>query len=142
MFTGEYRHTLDDKGRLAVPARFRAQLEDGAVVSRWIDGCLAIHTRTGWDALAEKVAALPITDAASRLFGRSIFAGAAETELDRQGRILLPSCLREGIGLEGEAVVVGSRDHAEIWAPATWADYRRAMDDPAAFAQAIQGLGI
>ncbi|MEO5919399.1 MAG: division/cell wall cluster transcriptional repressor MraZ [Candidatus Limnocylindrales bacterium] len=142
MFTGEYRHTLDGKGRLAVPARFRAQLEDGAVVSRWIDGCLAIHTRTGWDALAEKVAALPITDAASRLFGRSIFAGAAETELDRQGRILLPSYLREGIGLEGEAVVVGSRDHAEIWAPATWADYRRAMDDPAAFAQAIQGLGI
>ena len=142
MFTGEYRHTLDDKGRLAVPARFRAQLEDGALVSRWIDGCLAIHTRTGWDALAEKVAALPITDAASRLFGRSIFAGAAETELDRQGRILLPSYLREGIGLEGEAVVVGSRDHAEIWAPATWADYRRAMDDPAAFAQAIQGLGI
>jgi len=142
VFTGEYRHTLDDKGRLAVPARFRAQLEDGAVVSRWIDGCLAIHTRTGWDALAEKVAALPITDAASRLFGRSIFAGAAETELDRQGRILLPSYLREGIGLEGEAVIVGSRDHAEIWAPATWADYRRAMDDPAAFAQAIQGLGI
>ncbi len=142
MFTGEYRHTLDDKGRLAVPARFRAQLEDGAVVSRWIDGCLAIHTRTGWDALAEKVAALPITDAASRLFGRSIFAGASETEIDRQGRILLPSYLREGIGLEGEAVVVGSRDHAEIWAPATWADYRRAMDDPAAFAQAIQGLGI
>ncbi len=142
MFTGEYRHTLDDKGRLAVPARFRAQLEDGAVVSRWIDGCLAIHTRTGWDALAEKVAALPITDAASRLFGRSIFAGASETDIDRQGRILLPSYLREGIGLEGEAVVVGSRDHAEIWAPATWADYRRAMDDPAAFAQAIQGLGI
>ena len=142
MFTGEYRHTLDGKGRLAVPARFRAQLEDGAVVSRWIDGCLAIHTRTGWDALAEKIAALPITDAASRLFGRSIFAGASETEIDRQGRILLPSYLREGIGLEGEAVVVGSRDHAEIWAPATWADYRRAMDDPAAFAQAIQGLGI
>ena len=142
MFTGEYRHTLDGKGRLAVPARFRAQLEDGAVVSRWIDGCLAIHTRTGWDALAEKVAALPITDAASRLFGRSIFAGASETDIDRQGRILLPSYLREGIGLEGEAVVVGSRDHAEIWAPATWADDRRAMDDPAAFAQAIQGLGI
>ncbi|MEO8462627.1 MAG: division/cell wall cluster transcriptional repressor MraZ [Chloroflexota bacterium] len=142
VFTGEYRHTLDGKGRLAVPARFRAQLEDGPVVSRWIDGCLAIHTRTGWDALAEKIAALPITDAASRLFGRSIFAGASETEIDRQGRILLPSYLREGIGLEGEAVVVGSRDHAEIWAPATWADYRRAMDDPAAFAQAIQGLGI
>jgi MraZ protein len=142
MFTGEYRHTVDEKGRLAVPARFRAQLDGGAVVSRWIDGCLAIHTTAGWAALADKVAALPITDASARLFGRSVFAGAAETELDRQGRVLLPAYLREGIGLESDAVVVGARDHAEIWAPATWAEYRRAMDDPDTFAQAIQGLGI
>lgn len=142
VFTGEYRHTLDDKGRLAVPSRFRTQLDGGAVVSRWIDGCLAIHTRAGWDALAAKVADLPITDAASRLFARSVFAGATDADLDRQGRVLLPAWLREAVGLEGEAVVVGARDHAEIWAPTTWAGYRRAMDDPEAFAQAIQGLGI
>ncbi|MBI2764206.1 MAG: division/cell wall cluster transcriptional repressor MraZ [Chloroflexi bacterium] len=142
VFTGEYRHTLDDKGRLAVPSRFRAQLDGGAVVSRWIDGCLAIHTRSGWDELSEKIAALPITDAPSRLFGRSIFAGATESDLDRQGRMLLPAYLREAIGLDADAIVVGARDHAEIWAPATWAEYRRAMDDPEAFAQAIQGLGI
>ena len=142
MFTGEYRHTVDDKGRLAVPSRFRAQLEGGAVVSRWIDGCLAIHTRAGWADLETKVAALPVTDASARLFGRSIFAGAAETDLDRQGRILVPAYLREGIGLATDAVVLGARDHAEIWAPATWAEYRRAMDDPQTFAQAIQGLGI
>lgn len=142
VFTGEYRHTLDDKGRLAVPARFRAQLDEGAVVSRWIDGCLAIHTQAGWDALSDKIAALPITDASARLFGRSIFAGATDATLDRQGRLLLPAFLRDGIGLTGEAVVVGARDHAEIWAPATWADYRRAMDDPETLAQAIQGLGI
>ncbi len=142
MFTGEYRHTVDLKGRLAVPSRFRAQLDGGVVVSRWIDGCLAIHTRSGWAVLADKIAALPITDASARLFGRSIFAGATETELDRQGRVLLPAYLREGIALEIDAVVVGARDHAEIWAPATWAEYRRAMDDPQTFAQAIQGLGI
>ena len=142
MFTGEYRHTVDDKGRLAVPSRFRAQLDGGAVVSRWIDGCLAIHTRTGWADLETKVAALPLTDASARLFGRSIFAGAAEAELDRQGRILLPAFLREELGLATEVVVLGARDHAEIWAPATWAEYRRAMDDPQTFAQAIQGLGI
>lgn len=142
VFTGEYRHTLDDKGRLAVPARFRAQLDEGAVVSRWIDGCLAIHTRAGWEALSDKIAALPITDASSRLFGRSIFAGATDATLDRQGRLLLPAFLREGVGLAGEAVIVGARDHAEIWAPTTWADYRRAMDDPETLAQAIQGLGI
>jgi MraZ protein len=62
VFTGEYRHTVDDKGRIAVPAKFRAQLGAGAVVSRWLDACLAIHTQAGWDALAAKVAALPITD--------------------------------------------------------------------------------
>ncbi len=142
VFTGEYRHTLDDKGRLAVPARFRAQLDEGAVVSRWIDGCLAIHTRAGWDALSEKIAALPITDASSRLFGRSIFAGATDAILDRQGRLLLPGFLRDGVGLSSEAVVVGARDHAEIWEPSTWAEYRRAMDDPETLAKAIQGLGI
>jgi len=142
MFTGEYRHTVDEKGRIAVPARFRIQLEGGAVVSRWIDGCLAIHSRSGWDDLAARVASLPITDAAARLFQRQIFAGAIETDLDRQGRVLVPTYLREETGLATDAVVVGIRDHAEIWAPDRWATYRRAMDDPGAFAQAIAGLGI
>ena len=142
MFTGEYRHSVDDKGRIAVPSKFRAQLDGGAVVSRWIDGCLAIHTKSGWASLADKIAALPVTDASARLFGRSIFAGATDVDLDRQGRVLLPTYLREGIGLEAEALVIGARDHAEIWAPATWAEYRRAMDDPATFAEAIEGLGI
>jgi MraZ protein len=142
VFTGEYRHTVDDKGRLAVPARFRTQLEGGAVVSRWIDGCLAIHSRSGWDALATRVADLPITDAAARLFQRQIFAGAAEAELDRQGRVLVPAYLREEAGLATDAVIVGIRDHAEIWAPTRWTDYRRGMDDPGAFAKAIAGLGI
>jgi MraZ protein len=142
MFTGEYRHSVDEKGRIAVPSKFRSQLEGGAVVSRWIDGCLAIHTADGWASLADKIAALPVTDASARLFGRSIFAGATEADLDKQGRVLLPAYLREGIGLASDALVVGARDHAEIWAPATWADYRRAMDDPQTFAQAIQGLGI
>ena len=142
MFTGEYRHSVDDKGRLAVPAKFRVQLSAGAVVSRWMDDCLAIHTRTGWDELATKIAALPITDQNARLFSRFVFAGAVEAELDRQGRILVPAYLRESIGLGGDAVVVGSRDHAEIWAPARWDDYRKALDDSQELAQAFQGLGI
>jgi MraZ protein len=142
VFTGEYRHTVDDKGRIAVPARFRVQLGAGAVVSRWLDACLAIHTTDGWDALAAKVAALPITDTASRRFQRYVFAGAAEVELDRQGRILLPAFLRESIDLGSEATVVGSRDHAEIWVPATWATYGRELDDPQELARAFEGLGI
>ncbi|HUQ77669.1 MAG TPA: division/cell wall cluster transcriptional repressor MraZ [Patescibacteria group bacterium] len=142
MFTGEYRHSVDDKGRLAVPSRFRAQLDAGLVVSRWLDSCLAIHTKAGWDVLAEKVAQLPITDANARRFSRFIFAGASETTLDGQGRVLVPGYLREMAGLASEAVVVGSRDHAEIWAPGTWEAYRRELEDPAALAGAIEGLGI
>ncbi len=142
MFTGEYRHSVDDKGRIAVPAKFRAQIEEGAVVSRWLDACLAIHTRTGWDQLAAKVAGLPITDSGSRLFQRYVFAGAFEAGLDRQGRVVVPAYLRDWAGLEGEAVIVGSRDHAEIWSPARWDDYRRALEDPESLAQALDGLGI
>jgi MraZ protein len=142
VFTGEYRHSVDDKGRVAVPSKFRSQLADGAVVSRWLESCLAIHTRTGWDALAAKVAGLPLTDAGSRLFQRFIFAGAFEADLDRQGRVVVPAYLRTAIGLETEAVIVGSRDHAEIWAPERWDDYRRELEDPDALAQAISGLGI
>jgi MraZ protein len=142
VFTGEYRHTVDDKGRIAVPAKFRVQLGAGAVVSRWLDACLAIHTEQGWEALAAKVAALPITDQSARRFQRLIFAGAAEVELDRQGRILLPAYLREHINLGNEAVVVGSRDHAEIWVPTTWATYAQGLEDPDELAEAFQGLGI
>ena len=142
MFTGEYRHTVDDKGRIAVPAKFRVQLGAGAVVSRWLDACLAIHTQAGWDELATKVAALPVTDQNARRFQRFVFAGAAEVELDRQGRILLPAFLRDAIALGSDAVVVGTRDHAEIWAPDRWEPYRRSLEDPAALAEAIEGLGI
>jgi MraZ protein len=142
VFTGEYRHSVDDKGRIAVPARFRAQLAGGAVVSRWLENCLAIHTRQGWDELSEKIGRLPIGDAGSRLFQRFVFANAFEADLDRQGRVVVPAYLREAAGLEEEAVIVGSRDHAEIWSPARWDDYRRALDDPDRLAQALQGLGI
>ncbi|MEX2010676.1 MAG: division/cell wall cluster transcriptional repressor MraZ [Chloroflexota bacterium] len=142
MFTGEYRHSVDDKGRIAVPAKFRTQLEDGAVISRWLDACLAIHTRAGWDLLATKVSGLPITDSAARLFQRYVFAGAFEADLDRQGRVVVPAYLREWAGLQGEAVVVGSRDHAEIWAPPRWDEYRTALESPDELAKALEGLGI
>jgi MraZ protein len=142
VFTGEYRHSVDDKGRIAVPSKFRAQLDEGAVVSRWLDSCLAIHTRAGWDALAAKVATLPITDTNARRFQRFIFANAVDTALDGQGRVLVPAYLREAAGLDAEAVVVGSRDHAEIWAPARWDDFRRSLEDPESLAEALEGLGI
>jgi MraZ protein len=142
VFTGEYRHAVDEKGRLAVPARFRAQLAGGAFVSRWIDGCLAIFPRDDWDALAAKVAGLPVTDPGSRAFQRFLFGGAIEAELDRSGRVLVPGYLREWADLAAEAVIVGSRDHAEIWAPGRWDSVRQELDDPARLAEHLTGLGI
>ncbi len=142
MFTGEYRHAVDVKGRIAVPARFRAQLDGGAVVARWLDTCLAIFPMAAWEELSAKVGSLPMTDSNARLLQRQLFAGAFETELDRQGRVLVPQGLRAFAGLEDEAMVLGSRDHAEIWAPARWNTYSESLDDPDAFAQAIAGLGI
>jgi MraZ protein len=142
VFTGEYRHAVDGKGRIAVPARFRTQLDGGLVVARWLDTCLAIFPKAAWEELATKVGSLPMTDPNARLLQRQLFAGAFETELDRQGRVLVPQALRVFAGLEDEAMVLGSRDHAEIWAPARWADYSRSLEDPDAFAQAIAGLGI
>lgn len=142
MFTGEYRHSVDDKGRVAVPARFRSQLADGVFVSRWIDGCLAVFPRTAWEDLSAKVAQLPVGDAGSRAFQRFLFGGAIETELDRSGRVLVPEYLRSWAGLEADAVLVGSRDHAEIWAPDRWDAVRRGLENPDELAQHLAGLGI
>ena len=142
MFTGEYRHAVDGKGRVAIPARFRTQLDEAAFISRWIDGCLAVFPRPDWDQLAGKVSALPVSDAGARTFQRFLFAGAFEAELDRQGRLLVPPSLRDYAGLEAEAIVVGSRDHIELWEPTRWADYSAAMTSPDVLAQHLQGLGI
>jgi MraZ protein len=142
VFTGEYRHAIDGKGRIAVPARFRAELEDGAFVSRWIDGCVAIFPRGAWDQLAARVASLPVSDAGARTFSRFVFSGAFEVELDRQGRALVPAGLREFATLEGEAVVVGARDHVELWNPDRWVTYSAEMQSPDVLARHLQGLGI
>lgn len=141
MFTGEYRHAVDGKGRIAVPARFRSQLAGTVVVARWLDSCLAIFPSTAWDDLAAKVGSLPMTDPAARLLGRQLFAGAFETELDGQGRVLVPQGLRTFAALAGEALVLGARDHAEVWAPDRWATYSRGLEGEA-FVEAIAGLGI
>jgi MraZ protein len=142
VFTGEYRHAIDGKGRVAVPARFRTQLAGEIVVAQWLDSCLAIFPGSAWETLATKISGLPMTDPSARLLQRRLFAGAMVTELDGQGRVLVPNNLRAWAGLQTEAMVLGLQDHAEIWAPDTWAGYRRELDDADAFARAIAGLGI
>jgi MraZ protein len=141
VFTGEYRHAVDEKGRLAVPSRFRAQLAGNVVVARWLDACLAIFPMAAWEELAAKVGSLPMTDPNARLLQRQLFAGAFETELDRQGRVLVPQGLRSFAGLVSEALVLGAQNHAEVWAPVRWDEYSRALEGEA-FVDAIAGLGI
>lgn len=142
MFTGEYRHAIDGKGRFAVPARMRGELERGAFVTRWVDSCLAIFPTSAWEDLADRVATLRLGDADARIFSRFVFAGAFEVELDRQGRALVPANLRAFASLESEAVVVGMRDHIELWEPARWDAYSAEMNSPDVLAERLHGLGI
>lgn len=142
MFIGEYRHTVDEKGRVAVPSRFRTQLAETPVIVRWLDSCLAIFPRAEFDRLAERVASLPLGDADARSFRRQVFAHAFELELDRQGRLVVPPSLREWAGLTTEAVVVGGHDHVELWTPAAWESYSAAMSAPEVLAEHLQSLGF
>ena len=142
MFTGEYRHAIDAKGRVAVPARFRAELAPGAFVTRWIGNCLAIFPRPEWDRLASRVAELPFSDAGARVFSRFVFSGAFEFVLDAQGRLVLPPALREFADVKTDVVVVGARDHIELWDPNRWAAYSAEMNTPDALGARIENLGI
>ena len=142
--TGEFRHTLDDRSRVAVPVRFRPRLAEGATLSRWLDNCLGLFPHDAWDELATKIAALPLTNPRAREFARFMSSGAVEVALDKQGRILVPSYLRDYAGLsEGEVVVVGALNRLEIWAPAAWLPYRSKIEDePEALAEHLADLGI
>ena len=142
MFTGEYRHTVDDKGRLAIPVRFRAELAQGAQVSNWMDGCVALHPQSEWDSLAEKINALPFTDPRGRTLRRLLFGSAQEVSLDRQGRFVLPQWLREDADIENEVVLVGAGNRIELWSPKRWGKYSEQMDQPEALAESLAGLGI
>lgn len=142
MFTGEYRHSVDEKGRVAIPARFRPQLDKGPVVAKWTDGCAAVFPRAAFEQLAAKVTVLPIADERARAVSRFLFASAFEVDLDGQGRIVLPATVREWAALGSDAVVVGGWDHVEIWSPERWASFQREMESPDALAAHLTGLGI
>ena len=141
MFTGEFRHAIDGKGRVAVPARFRAELATGGRVCRWIDNCLAIFPNQAWQELADRVSDLRYADAGARAFSRFLFSGAFDAELDGQGRVVLPASLRQFAGLKSEVVVVGAADHIELWEPGRWDAVSAEMNSDA-FAERIANLGI
>jgi len=143
MFIGEYNHNLDDKGRLAVPAKFRALLKGGAVVTKGLDNCLFLYTKKEWQELAAKLAKLPISQANTRAFARLMLAGAMDVDFDNQGRIMLPEYLRKFAGLKKNLIVAGLYDRLEIWDEAAWNKYKKGTEKKStAIAEALGELGV
>jgi MraZ protein len=124
MFIGEYHHTLDDKGRVSIPVKFRADLAQGAVVTRGLDRSLFLYTKVEWDKLAHKLANLPLGQADTRAFARFMLAGAMEAEIDASGRVTIPPYLRTYAGLTKDIVLTGVHDRIEVWDEAAWEAYR------------------
>ena len=129
MFLGEYEHTIDTKARLAVPAKFRAQIQAGrgAVLSKGMGTCLAVYLLDRWEEKSNELVA-GRTSEELRDFERRIYPSASEIELDAQGRMVIPAKLRTYAKLENEATIVGVRDHFEIWDRATWQAYQERLD--------------
>ena len=123
MFIGEFHYTLDDKGRLSVPVGYRTELSNGAVVTRGLDHTLFLYPKKQWESLAEKIAAMPLSQADTRAFARLMLAGAMEVSIDRSGRITIPEYLRTYAGLNKRVVVSGLFDRMEIWDEDSWQTY-------------------
>jgi MraZ protein len=127
MFLGEYEHTIDAKGRMAVPAKFRAQMDKGAVISKGMGACLSVYTMERWEEKSAELASGKTSDEL-RDFERRIYPSAGELELDAQGRIVIPAKLRNYAGLGNEVTVAGVRDHFEIWDRVAWQTYQERLD--------------
>lgn len=129
MFMGEFQHSIDDKGRIIIPAKFRDLLGTSFVVTRGLDQCLFVYPMQEWEVLEQKLKALPLMKADARAFTRFFFSGATECEWDKQGRVNLPSNLRQYAKLEKDCVVLGVSNRVEIWSRDTWEQYFQQSED-------------
>jgi len=125
MFWGEYAHQLDNKGRLIIPARFRPELSEGAIMTRGLDANLVIYPQATWEIVTQQLGKLPITHPTGRALRRLLFSGAVEITYDKQGRVLIPAYLREYANLTDRALLIGMETFVEIWEPDNW---RAALD--------------
>ena len=141
MFMGQYNHTIDTKGRLIIPSKFRDRLGEEFVVTKGMDGCLFVYANEDWSAFEQKLTSLPLINKESRKFARFFLAGASQVEVDKQGRILIASNLRTFAELDKEVVLVGVGSRIEIWSLEKWEsmDFDDDMDDISA---AMESLGL
>lgn len=143
MLMGEYIHTLDDKGRLILPAKFRDELGQRFIATKGLDACLFVYAKEEWAILEEKLKRLPLGKPEARAFVRFFFSGAAEVECDKQGRVLLPNNLREHAKLDKDVVVIGVSNRIEIWNKELWATYNEQIAPTVAqVAEHLIDLGI
>ena len=142
MFMGEYNHTLDAKSRLIIPSKFREALGEEFVISKGMDGCLFVYAKEEWGAFEEKLSTLPTTtNKDARKFARFFLSGADNVEVDKQGRILIPSHLKEFAGLEKDVVLAGVGKRIEIWSKEKW-DAISAEEDMDSIAESMEGFGL
>lgn len=143
MFIGEYSGTVDEKGRLAIPVKFRSELKKKVVVTRGLDNSLFLYTLDEWKKLAAKLASLPISTANTRAFSRLMLAGAMDVEIDGQGRIVLPGYLRQFAKIGKKAVVAGLFNRVEIWSEDLWQKYKRETESKSnEIAEQLGSLGV
>ena len=129
MFIGEYHHTIDDKGRIIIPAKFRDELGSNFVVTRGIESCLFVYPNKNWDQICEKLNSLPFTRKDARIFNRFFMSGATNVELDKQGRINISSPLINYANLKKDCVVIGTGDRLEIWSKEDWDSFFNSNKD-------------
>ncbi len=141
MFMGEYNHSLDAKGRLIIPVKFRESLGEKFVVTRSLDACLCIYDMEAWEAFAKKLTELPYNAKEQRELVRFFLSGAAEVELDKQGRILVPNNLRAAAGIEKDVVLVGVGGRIEIWSSKAWEE-TQTSDEVNRIAEKMLGNGF
>ncbi|HWR05362.1 division/cell wall cluster transcriptional repressor MraZ [Sporomusa sp.] len=143
MFMGEYLHTIDNKGRLILPAKFREGLGEAFIATKGLDNCLFVYTRNEWAILEDKLKKLPLAKPEARAFVRFFFSGAAELECDKQGRVLVPPNLRDHAKLDKDVVVIGVSTRIEIWDKAAWDEYNQQVSPTVAeIAETLADLGI
>ena len=129
MFTGEYRHSLDNKNRLIIPARLRSEIGDTFVLTRGLDGCLSIYTAAAWEKQEAQLEKLPSTNKAARAYTRFITSGASQQQFDGQGRIQIPSSLLGYAGISRNCLVIGAGENVEIWDEAKWDAYNNSTGE-------------
>jgi MraZ protein len=143
MFIGEYHHAIDEKGRLALPVKFREELGRSVVVTRGLDNCLFVYTQPEWNQLAERLSKLPVAKANTRAFARLMLAGAMELEVDQQGRAVLPDYLRRYARLKKKVVIAGLLNRLELWDALIWQKYQAGTERNAGdIAEALGELGV